>query len=170
MADEQNDASAQPQPKSRGRVAVIVTIVMIMGLEGVGVFFVARALNPAPQAALGVEQGEGDPQDANTEIEVADCRPSNMVSGKFVTFHLRVSALVLTQDSERVEKMIRSKQARLEQGVNTVIRRAQPDHLTEPDLGTLRRRLKHEFNRVLGEEGLVKEVIFRQFLQSGPGV
>ena len=104
------------------------------------------------------------------EVEVAECRPSNKMSGKFITFHLRVSVLVAAADVEQVEKMVKAKRARLLDRINFVVRSADPRHLNEPNLETVKRRLKHEFDRIFGDEELIEAVLIPQMLQSGSGV
>ena len=143
--------------------------------EGVTIFFVTKAMTPGPAAAMGAEgsgpsrTGEEGPWDL-AEVELAECRPSNMMSGKFLTFHVRVSGLVAAEDLERTKEMVQAKKARIEDGVNVVIRSAEPNQLSEPGLETLRRRLKHELGRIFDDPNLIKQVVIPSMLQSGPGV
>jgi hypothetical protein len=104
------------------------------------------------------------------EVEIAECRPNNKMAGKFINFHIRVSALVSSGDLDRAERAVRAKRARLEDGVNTVIRSADPKQFNEPDYLTIKRRLKQEFDRILNDDQLIKEVVIPHLLQSGSGV
>ena len=92
------------------------------------------------------------------------------MSGKFVTFQIRVLGLVAAEDFERAQELVESRKARLEDGVNIVIRSAEPKQLNEPDLSTLRRRLRQEFGRIFDDPDLIKQVLIPSMLQSGPGV
>lgn len=176
MAAEETAPTSQTSPGGKGRLFAVLVVVLLMGAEGVGVFFIARAMSPPPASALATEDGSGDGEESNqskadfAEIELAECRPSNMMAGKFVTYHIRVSALVAADDQDRAESLVRSKRARLEDGVNTVIRSAEPKHLGEPELGTIKRRLKHEFDQIFGDDQLIQKVLIPQMLQSSPGV
>ena len=175
MAGEEPDPRAAQTP-GKGRMMPVVVVALLMGVEGVGVFFLVKAISPDPVPALaaGTESDEHKPgsgdQDQFAEIELAECRPSNTMTGRFITFHVRVSALVSSADLERAERLVRAKRARLEDGVNTVIRSADPKHLNEPSLETIKRRLKHEFNGIFGDEQLIKRVLIPQLLQSRAGV
>ncbi|MFQ5494236.1 MAG: hypothetical protein ACE5EX_02550 [Phycisphaerae bacterium] len=175
MADDKARA-AEPKSDARARLVPAVIVIMMMGLEGVGVFFLAKAINPDPVPTLAGEPvGEGNgasasEQDEFGEVELAECRPSNSVSGKFITFHLRVAALVASSDVERVKKMIRSRKARIEDSVSTVIRSAEPAHLSEPGRETLKRRLKLAVDQILGDDQIIKAILIPQMLQSGGGV
>lgn len=175
-AEKENEESA----KATGKQSRLIPIVMIAGLmavQGVGVFFVVKAISPAPAAGVADvlegtpdEGGDVSNEDEFAEVELAECRPSNKMSGKFITFHIRVSGLVAASDEEKVKQMIRARRSRIEHSVNTVIRSAEPKHLTEPQLTTIQRRLKQELDRILGDDQLIKKILIPQLLQSGPGV
>ena len=100
------------------------------------------------------------------EIELAECRPSNKLAGKLITFHIRVSGLVASKDLQDVKEMVEMKQGRIEDSVNIVIRSSEPKHFNEPGLETIKRRLKNELDRILGDPELIKGVLIPQFLQS----
>lgn len=177
MAVEDADPKPAPSASSKSRLVGIVVVVGLMAVEGVGVFMLARAISPNSTTAAmagGDETGIGGDskhgEDDFVEIQMAECRPSNMMTGKFITFHIRVSALVAAEDAERAEAIVRSKRARLEDSVNTVIRSAEPKQLSEPGLESIKRRLRREFDDVLSDDEMVKAVLIPQFLQSGPGV
>lgn len=176
MAAENTDSKPGKASDAKGRLIPILVVVLLMGVEGVGVFLLAKAISPNPAQALaggtgaGAGKAGGLHEDEFAEVELADCRPSNKTSGKFITFHIRVSGLVASADVERAKELVRAKRARLEDGVNTTIRSAELKHLNEPGLETIKRRLKHEFDRVFDDDQLIKEVLIPQLLQSGSGV
>jgi len=176
MADEQPKPPSDVKPARATRLAPILIVAALMVAEGVAIFALARIISPAPVAAMAEsdehgESGASKEAGANlAEIALAECRPSNKVAGKFVSFHVRVSALVDKENLERVTAMVESKKATLEDAVNVVIRSAEPVHFNEPGLETIRRRLKHEFGRVFHDEELIRQVLIPQFLQSGSGV
>ena len=176
MADEQGDSRPPEDAGRKGRTWPILIVALLMGVEGVGVFLLAKAISPNPVPALAAGAGEGEGSLAASaseefaEIELAECRPSNKTSGRFITFHIRVSALVSAADLERAKGLVRDRRARLEDGVNTVIRRADVNHLNEPELKTLKRHLEHALGLVFDDDQLIKEVLIPQLHQSGPGV
>jgi hypothetical protein len=171
----------EAEPKSRrlsGRLGPILVVVALVLLEGAAIFWLARAISGNPTPALGAMPGTSVDRDGKgtgnseelVEIDLSECRPSNRMSGKFVTFHIRVSGLVNVKSRERAEQLVRAKQARIDDAVNIVIRGAEPSELNEPGLETIRRRLKHEFGRVFGDDEVVQQVLIPQLLQSGPGL
>lgn len=172
MADKKNNDAAGDAPPSSGRRLSIVVVAALMLGEGVGVYFLADMLSPPPPQAAAAE-GEGDDSAKMTdlaEIELAECRPSNRMAGRFITYHIRVLGLVQADRLTEIESLTQSRRARLEDAVNVVIRSADPKHLDEPDLGTIRRRLKYEFDRIFGDEDVIQDVLIPQLLQSRPGV
>lgn len=161
-------------------MAMVITVLMI--LEGAGVYFLVKTFSGPPAIAAageGSSDSAGGPKTAVDdlgkrkkleEVKLGDCRPSNRVTGKLITFQMSVSALVMQQDVERVKQMVAQNEARLRDRINFVVRSADPEHINEPSLDTLKRRMKFEFDRVLEDPELVKEVLIPEFLQSGPGL
>jgi hypothetical protein len=161
----------------------LVPILVVGGLmlaEGIGVFILAKSLSPAPASAIAAGLGAGKSgssggsvpfsSDSLAEVELADCRPINKMSGRFLTFQVRVAALVDASDAELLTALARQKRARIEDAINTVVRSAEPSQLNEPTLDTLERRIKMEMDKIFGDDKLIKAILIPQFLQSGPGV
>jgi len=104
------------------------------------------------------------------EIELPECRPTNRMSGKLVLFRLRVSILVSAAAAEKAKALVESNKARISDRLNFVIRSADPQHLNEPGLESVKRRIKHELDRVACDEALIQEVLIPELLQSGTGL
>ena len=172
---EDTEVQAEASPRRRGRAVPILIVALLMGAEGVGIFIAAKVVGSDPASAMADGGDAGSVAVAGSggayaELELADCRPSNGLSGKFVTFHIRVTALIASADLERAQRLVRAKRAQLEDGVNTVIRSTAPKHFDEPSYDTVKRRLKSELGRIFGDEELIKELVIPQMHQSGPGV
>lgn len=168
--------SAPRLGRLRGRLGPILVIAALILVEGVAIYLLAKAVSGDPKPALaaipgagGAGRGSGSAEEL-VEIDLSECRPSNRMSGKFVTFHIRVSGLVEPKSRERAERLVRAKQARIDDAVNIVIRGAEPSELNEPGLEAIRRRLRHEFGRVFGDDEVIQQVLIPQMLQSGPGL
>ena len=177
MADESTPATL---PIRQGRALPFAVVATLMVGEGIGIYFLAKALNSQPaeavaEPAAAAHTGEGEtglagPDEALSEVELAECRPNNRMSGKFISLHLRVEASVPTSELERATALIKAKQARIRDRVNFVIRSAELKHLNEPGLETIRRRFKHEFDRVFSDDKLIREVLITEWQQSSSGV
>ncbi|MFQ5589945.1 MAG: hypothetical protein ACE5HE_02170 [Phycisphaerae bacterium] len=164
---------AQPSPgRARGRKFTQMAIILtLMVGEGIAVYFLANTISTGPDFAVGAEGGKGDAQadgegpGALSEVELAECRPGNSTSGKYISFSIRVSALVASADRQRAERLVKDNQARIQDRVNYVIRSAELKHLYEPGFETVKRRLKHEMDQLFDDEGLIKGILIPELLQ-----
>jgi len=175
MADEPTPLSPKRGGRSRFMPMVIVAALMIG--EGIAIYYLANLLSPDPASATAaaldaaareneIERNQGD----LAEVDIADCRPTNKMSGKLITVKLHVSALVRRGDVERATRLVAEREGRLRDRINFVIRSIEIKHLNEPDLQTIKRLLKKEFDHVFDDATLVREVLITEFQQSGSGV
>jgi len=171
MAGENEGAAAAAKKGSKLLPIIVVTLLMLG--EGFVVYFIANAMAPAPMEGVAADGGGGGggAGDNNevVEIELAESTTNNRRSGKLVNFRLRVTGLVKTEDEEKARELVKIRQARLLDRINYVVRSAEPMHLDEPELKTIRRRLKQEFDAILGE-GMIVDVIIPEYHQSSAGL
>jgi flagellar basal body-associated protein FliL len=197
MAEKQAGAQAETAPvsgdaKKPSRKKSFLIVALLMMVEGVAIFFGTKMLTgsaPASADAAPVasephgapvsgEHGGGHGGEAKNapfesefgEIAVSECRPTNRESGRTVTFRMRVSVLVKAADLEKTKSLIESNKARIDDRINFVIRSADPAFLNEPTLETIKRRLKSELDRLMGDEHLIEEVLIPEMLASAPGL
>ena len=180
MATDNAGPEASEKPPSKTRSKSWIVVVALMAVEGVGIFFGTKFfLNPTPSAAIAegaesTETGASGQAELKTpelaEVELSECRPINRVTGKLISFRMRASILVTTSEVERAKALIQANKARIDDRVNFVIRSADPAHLNEPALDTIKRRIKSEMDRIVGDEKLVHEVLIPEMLPSGPGL
>ena len=145
MADE---VVMQPGAGRRGggRLMPLLIIAVLMVGEGIGIFLLANSLGANPSSAIGAEGappgagGAVEDPNALAEVTLAECRPGNTASCKYISFSIRVSVLVAPGDRERVEQLVREKRARIEDRIKYVIRSAELRQLYEPGFETVKRR------------------------------
>ena len=171
MADEPVQAESIPSGKGgRGKLVPILIIAVVMVLEGVGVFALTKLLSPPPPEALADGSATGtDPSlvaEQFAEIEVASCRPTNKQGAKISTVSIRVVILVAKEHEERVKELVEKMKGRIHDRVNAVVRRADARQLNEPELDTIKRQLKNEFDLMFEDDKLVEEVVIPELLQS----
>lgn len=186
MAENENATKAEGAKPASGKKKFMIIVGLLMAVEGVGVFFAVKMLSGGPAEATATEEGHDDEHGGEhggkvaiddmakkgklEEVKLGDCRPSNKITGKLITFQLSVSVLVTQEDLEKMKEMITMNESRLRDRINFVVRSAEPEHINEPGLDTLKRRMKYEFDRVLEDSNIIKEVLVPEFLQSGPGL
>ena len=167
------------EPKARSKSWIVVVLLMV--LEGVAIFLGTKFLTGSAPAAVAASEPQGEKGEAGhgeqttatqefAEVELGECRPVNRVSGKLITFRMRVSLLVRSTNSERVKMLVEGNKARINDRVNFVIRSADPSHLNEPALETIKRRLKSELDHIFGDETLIQDILIPEMLPSGPGL
>ncbi|MCC7293912.1 MAG: hypothetical protein IT449_17775 [Phycisphaerales bacterium] len=181
MASERQAEAAKEAapPAKKSKMVLFILVGGMMLIEGVGVFALVNFLSHKPDeaAAETVEAVESeehkkweDPPDSQfAECVVADCRPTNVLTGKLVYYNVKVSILVDRQKLPGVQKMVEQNKSRLEDAVNTVVRSAEPKILNEPTLQTVKRQLKAELDRILGDDKIISEVLVPQLIQIGSG-
>lgn len=186
MAENANATTTDGAKTASGKKKLIMGIALLMAIEGVGVFVLVKMFAGSPHQATA---GDGQPDSGSSvglgssvavddlarkakleEVKLGECRPSNRITGKLITFQIAVSVLVTQEDLERVKELITMNEARLRDRINFVIRSAEPDHINEPGLDTIKRRMKVEFDRVLEDSKIIKDVLIPEFLQSGSGL
>lgn len=170
MADEANHDQAGKGQRS-GRKSQLLIVALLMLVEGVGIIVVARAMHSEPDSAQAAEtggkgDGAGGAGEDLAEIELAECRPTNRITGKLISFQIRVSALVDSAGREQTERMIKAKKERIQDRINFVIRSAEPAHLAEPGLETIKRRIKAELDELFDDDRIIRAVLVPEFLQS----
>ncbi|HNQ22319.1 MAG TPA: hypothetical protein PKK06_04425 [Phycisphaerae bacterium] len=179
MADEvaPSPAAGANAGGKKQRIVSVVIVAGLMLLEGVGVYSFVKYTGASPVPAQAAQStnpdaagGDVPPATGEAEVTVVEARPTNRTTGRLITFQLRVSVLVAREHQDKVKKLVEERKDRLLDRVNVTVRRAELKHLNEPGLDTIKRQLKYEFEQILGEPGLVRDVLIPEILQSGPGV
>jgi flagellar basal body-associated protein FliL len=177
MAEAQTVAAVPSAAKQRSKLPFIL-VAALMIVEGAAIFAAMKfffGTEPAHSDAaeadpLAEPATHANAEPTTAEVELAECRPINAVTGKLITFKLRVSVLVLRTDVEKAEKLIKSNKDRITDRVNYIFRSAEMHHFAEPGLETVKRRIKHEVDAILADEHLIKEILIPEMLQSGSGL
>ena len=65
-----------------------------------------------------------------------------------------------------IQKVLEARESTILDRFNTVIRSADTKYLNEPGLDTIRRQFLFELEKVIGEEGVVLELLIPKFFQS----
>jgi len=170
MADEQTPETAEESSKG-GLPMMTLAVVGGALLLQVGViaavFFLAGG--PAPVQAEGaIPDAEAD---ANRLVEVLLVKGKfqNTKTGRTYFYDTEVFIVVKQKHQEQVEGYIESMTAQISEDTSIIFRRAEPSHLLEPTLNTLKRMIKASVDEKFGrdEEGLpiVEKVLITKFSQ-----
>lgn len=166
MADVQQDeiVATDAAPGSKKKLLLMVgTVLGVMLLEGVGVFVLARQFAAGPESAqaaeVGLDPAEGSKTPADVELDVVQLRAQNEKSQQMIVYDLTVVISVSENVAETIKETVARKKATIQDRLGRVVRSLEPQRFSEPDLATLRDRLKHELSQILGLEGELKEVL-----------
>ncbi len=174
MADNAKPEVAETKPKSKK----IMTLIVIGGvmLAEAGLIIGAMKMfgsEPEPAMAADGEGGEGgvDGEGAGdatalAEVCLAEVDASNNRTGRQYMYHLQVFALIEAEQKEALDKIIEERRATIQDRINTIIRAADPKQLNEPGLETLRRQVKFELQKIIGEGAIIHELLIPELLQS----
>lgn len=170
MPDEDIAEAAPPKSKKLTTMLVIVGLMLAEGalIFGAMMFFggdpgLATASTGSTTGSNGSEKG-GHGNVA--EVVIAELDAYNSLSGRLYVYHLQVSAQVKPQDRQRIESIVEERGDTICDRINTVIRGADPKHLNEPGLESMRRQIKFELDKILGDDSLVLELLIPKLLQS----
>jgi flagellar basal body-associated protein FliL len=176
MADDE-DLAQSAAPKSRKMLGAAVLVGVIVA-EGALIFGAMRLLGDsgaasaaggeiAPTAAAANDSAfDSDTPADVAEIVVAETDAFNDRSGRLHMYHIQVTAVVRAAAAERLEKLVEQRSGTIRDRINTVIRGADPKHLNEPGLETLRRQIQFELNKIVGNDSLILELLIPELLQS----
>lgn len=156
MAEEK----APTPEKKKLPIKGLIILVAIMALEG-GVFAMWMSFSgprsaEAGQASTPVTNKAPEP---NREIKIVDIRPTNNKSGRMYYYDMSVVVECTAENAPKVEDLCKKREAHIQDALATIVRRAEPQHLQEPDLETLRRQFAATLKDVFGEDAIVKVLI-----------
>jgi flagellar basal body-associated protein FliL len=157
---EQGDRSSKKKTLAMGGV-----LVGVMAVEAVVVFMLVKHFAGSPAAAeaatplhaIESQMAEQKPQDV--ELNVVNLRAQNERSQRQITYDLDVFISVSDANKDRVNEVLQRRKATVQDRLSRVVRAAQPEEFTEPDLRTLRKQFQVELDQIMGQDGLIREVL-----------
>lgn len=171
MSPDDGKTTATESPPAAPRKKKLMTLGIVLGimlLEGAAVFAVMK-ISASPVAAEAAEDGAEATEDVSAmpaDVSLVECKAINRKSGQALVVRICVAAQVDPDKVEVVQELVQKRQDTIKDRVQTVLRSADPRHLNDPDLATLKRQIKFELDRVLGDDQLIRAVLIPQILQS----
>lgn len=155
---------AKPK-KSKGRFVIGGVILGVMLAEGLVIFVLVKSFGGAdPQAAnaagiSGLDADGGQKASEKAEVEIVSIRATNEKSQPRTIYQLSIFAVVPSEHKEAFEKVVAGRTETIKDRFTRIIRAADPNSFTEPDLATIRKQFEYELNQIVGIEGAVDEVL-----------
>lgn len=169
MADK--DAKNADNKKKGGlplKTALILTAVLL--LEGVLIVSAFMLYGgPADVHADPAVADEAAKAEEPIEIQVADQRFPNTKRGRTYLYDTEVYVVVKRKNEEQITAKVELMSAQINADIREIIGRADPSHLLEPTLATLRRQIQARLDERLGldEEGrtYIQSIVITKFTQ-----
>jgi flagellar basal body-associated protein FliL len=151
-------------PVLLGGVMVIEAAVLLAGFK----FFGSKPSTAAGAALVAGEGGEGATGEKGaakkgkaTEILVGDYKALNRANGHTFLYDFSIFLVTKPENEARINDSLKESRALIEDRVRTIIAESDPEKLSggaEPGLETLRRQVKYQLDRIVGE-GMIDEVL-----------
>lgn len=159
-------------PKLKGRKKSIVlgiAVCLVMLLEGGGLYLAMKLFEPksVDAARLGgmKESAKNGHYGDLAELIVADIKAPWVKTGRTFIFEVTVAIRVSKGVQQETQKALETNEALISDRLSRIIRSAEPNHLEEDGLETIRRQIKHELGVVLGDASIIGEVLIPRFIK-----
>ncbi len=168
-----SDDAGPSSGKNKKSVVVGGIIVGVMLIEGVGLYAMMKLLGSGPEQAAADEGlvSSGAEAGDRPEIPVVKMKVPNRLSGKTYVYDIEVAATLIVPEGKEPEpyaKEIIKKIEKHENGIRDrlgyLVRSTKPDALDEPGLVRIRRQIKEELGKVLGDEKLFDQILLPRWM------
>ncbi len=177
MPDRETPAPPTPAGgKSALKSGLITGLILlgVLGIEGAGIIIAMRVMGSGAQDAAARDGsadgagggGAGRARLDSVEMTVTELDAFNSLSGRLNVYHIKVCALVAVERTDTFAELVTARDNTIRDRIQTIIRRSEPDQLSEPGLATLKRQIAFELGRIFADETLIQEVLIPQLLQS----
>jgi flagellar basal body-associated protein FliL len=174
-AAKDGEHADKPKPK-KGNFLTKPPVLLggVMVIEAAVLFAGFKMFGPKPAPAVGAEltapDGSGEGKDGEkggekkaktVEIAVGDFKALNRADGRSFLYDMSIVVVVKSEQEAKVTEAFRQAKAQIEDRIRTLIAESDPEKLgggSEPGLETLRRQVKYQLDRIIGD-GLIEEVL-----------
>ncbi|HEY2589520.1 MAG TPA: hypothetical protein VGI81_27485 [Tepidisphaeraceae bacterium] len=166
--------------KAKGGLLTKLPVLLggVMLIEGAVLFagFKLFGAKPAPSDAAALATGDGTEGSSagkgaaangkTVEIPVGDYKALNRTNGRTFLYDISVYVGTKAENQQKVTDAFTASKALIEDRIRTIIAESDPDKLgggSEPGLETLRRQIKYQLDRIVGD-GIINEVLIPRCL------
>ncbi len=151
-ATSEQESTDGAQPKKLG-IKFIAIVAVLMIAEGAGVYFLVSMTSGSSASAMSIEGTEEAGREQTTEVLLIEDRFQNVSSGTVWLWDTSIYLQVRNKNIDRVEKVMKQREAEIKEGVAKIFRRAEDKHLRDdPGLETITRQLTAYLNDVFGTD------------------
>ena len=159
------DAAADAKPavsEKRGKMMTLGVFGGVMVVEAVAIFMCMKFMGSEPDPTLGMEhamEATTKPWEQTHELAVADVRVPNNNGSRTILYSVKVVISVHHESQEKMKEFIENRKNTVDDVISRVIRSADERHLAEPGLETLKRQIRFELGRLIGDDKIIEHVL-----------
>lgn len=170
----QGESKGKAKAKGGGLLTKLpVLLGGVMLIEGAVLFAGFKMFGAKPHASDGAtlatsDSGDGAAGDKGTakkgktvEIPVGDYKALNRTNGRTFLYDISIYVVTKSENEPKVNDALKDSKALIEDRIRTIIAESDPEKLgggSEPGLETLRRQVKYQLDRIVGD-GVIDEVL-----------
>lgn len=152
-------AEQEAAPRRKLPIKSVLVLLLVMLLEG-GIF-VLWSMFAGPQTAKAVGEVPTEPVREYAEIKIYDLQATNDKTGKLWSYKVEIVIECPKDKAALAEDIRQRRDAAIRDALSTIIRKADPQHLREPDLQTLRRQFHAALEEIFGDDIIDRVLIPR---------
>lgn len=147
----------------RGKLVIVIGIVVLLIVVQVIITWLlmpkaGEAQTPAPEAKAEEKPVVAEVDTSEVNLGDFSCTNGKASPGVVLYVDLKMTAITKSSQSSTLDGMLKLHVARVRQIVNKIVRSSSIDDLNDPNLGTIKRLVREEVNRLL-RKSLIQEVV-----------
>lgn len=169
MADTDNEPSKKPR-KNSVQIKTLLIMLTVLVIEGAAISaaFVLYSGPSAVKADGAEEDPDAMPEQPVEELVVSGNFP-NTKRGRTYLYDTEIYVVIRRKHQEHVRQQLDDMSAQVSANIREIIGRAEPNHLLEPTLATLRRQIKASLDDLLGmneeRQSRIDRIVITRFTQ-----
>lgn len=154
----------KPRKKSMGTIGIFGGVMLV---EGLALFFAMKwffGTDADPTMGMMEELTvTTQPFAESKELELAHVRVQNDQGDRTILYSVTVTVRIHHDNEQMVCDFMKNRSATINDVISRIIRSAKPEHLAEPGLETLKRKVGFEMGSLLGDDTVIEQVLIPEF-------
>lgn len=169
MAEEPKQETTEASEDSKAKSGKMKTLGLfggVMVVEGLAIFFAMKMFSPEPDPTMGMDKEltqATQPALATKELELARVRVQNTNGARTVLYSVTANIVVPSEQETEVQTFLDNHRAAINDMLSRIIRAAEDKHLNEHGLETLKRLIRFELTKMIGEDLTIERVLISEF-------
>lgn len=177
VAEEKSAADASApgaKPKSGKLVLIVGLVTLIIVAQAIITYILmpkaqetkpedaqAAAAKAAPAGDSAGDDAKDAPENETAEVAVGDfnCTNSTAAEGMVMQITFKLVAVASGAQAKALEDQLKAKNAQVRQLVNRIVRSSKMEDLDDPNMGTIKRLIRQEVNKLLRKSLIIEVVI-----------